>query len=93
MIVYGAAAVFEALRAGRARRLLLVGRAGVPPAHNRRTADLIAEAKRAGVAVDTIAEGQAGRLAGGRPHQGGVAEVEAPHSAKGARISGWLWLA
>jgi 23S rRNA (guanosine2251-2'-O)-methyltransferase len=77
MIVYGAHAVFEALRAGRATRLSLVARPGAPPA-NRRTADLIAEAKRAGVPIDTIAEEQAARLAGGRPHQGVLAEVEAP---------------
>jgi 23S rRNA (guanosine2251-2'-O)-methyltransferase len=78
MIVYGAHAVFEALRAGRATRLSLVARSGAAPPANRRTADLIAEAKRAGIPIDTIAEAQAARLAGGRPHQGVLAEVEAP---------------
>jgi 23S rRNA (guanosine2251-2'-O)-methyltransferase len=78
MIVYGAHAVFEALRAGRATRLSLVARPGTAPPANRRTADLIAEAKRAGVPIETIGEDQASRLAGGRPHQGVLAEVEAP---------------
>jgi len=76
MIVYGAHAAFEALRAGRATRLSLVARPGAAP--NRRTADLVAEAKRAGVPVDTISEEQASRLSSGRPHQGVIAEVQAP---------------
>jgi len=63
MIVYGAHAAFEALRAGRATRLSLVARPGTAP--NRRTADLVAEAKRAGVPVDTISEEQASRLSSG----------------------------
>ena len=62
MIVYGAHAAFEALRAGRATRLSLVARPGAAPAPNRRTADLVAEARRAGVPVDTISEEQASRL-------------------------------
>jgi 23S rRNA (guanosine2251-2'-O)-methyltransferase len=78
MIVWGAHAVFEALRAGRVTRLSLVARPGGPPPANRRTADLIAEAKRAGVSIDTVSEDQATRLAGGRPHQGVLAEVQAP---------------
>jgi 23S rRNA (guanosine2251-2'-O)-methyltransferase len=78
MIVYGAHAAFEALRAGRATRLSLVARSGAAPAPNRRTADLVAEAKRAGVPVDTITEEQASRLSRGRPHQGVIAEVQAP---------------
>ena len=78
MIVYGAHAVFEALRAGRATRLSLVARPGGAPPANRRTADLVSEAKRAGVPVDTVSEDQASRLAGGRPHQGVLAEVQAP---------------
>ena len=41
MIVYGAHAVFEALRAGRATRLSLVARPGGAPPANRRTADLV----------------------------------------------------
>jgi len=76
MIVYGAHAAFEALRAGRATRLSLVARSGAAP--NRRTADLIAEAKRARVPVETISEEQASRLSSGRPHQGVIAEVQAP---------------
>ncbi len=76
MIVYGAHAAFEALRAGRATRLSLVARPGTAP--NRRTADLVAEAKRAGVPVDTISEEQASRLSSGRPHQGVIAEVQTP---------------
>ncbi len=78
MIVYGAHAAFEALRAGRATRLSLVAKPGAPPASNRRTADLVAEAKRAGVPIDTITEDQASRLSSGRPHQGVIAEVQAP---------------
>ena len=78
MIVYGAHAVFEALRAGRATRLSLVARPGGAPPANRRTADLVSEAKRAGVPVDTVSEDHASRLAGGRPHQGVLAEVQAP---------------
>jgi 23S rRNA (guanosine2251-2'-O)-methyltransferase len=78
MIVHGAHAVFEALRAGRVTRLSLVARSGAAPPPNRRTADLIAEARRAGVPVDTVSEEQASRLAGGRPHQGVIAEVQAP---------------
>ena len=78
MIVYGAHAAFEALRAGRATRLSLVARPGAAPAPNRRTADLVAEAKRAGVPVDTMSEEQASRLSSGRPHQGVIAEVQAP---------------
>ena len=76
MIVYGAHAAFEALRAGRATRLSLVARPGTTA--NRRTADLVAEAKRARVPVDTISEEQASRLSSGRPHQGVIAEVQAP---------------
>jgi 23S rRNA (guanosine2251-2'-O)-methyltransferase len=78
VIVYGAHAVFEALRAGRARRVSLVTRRGGAPPDNRRTADLVAEARRAGVPVDTVSEEEASRLASGRPHQGVVAEVETP---------------
>ena len=78
MIVYGAHAAFEALRAGRATRLSLVARPGAAAAPNRRTADLVAEARRAGVPVDTITEDQASRLSSGRPHQGVIAEVQAP---------------
>ena len=78
MIVYGAHAVFEALRAGRARRVSLVTRRGAAPPDNRRTADLVAEARRAGVPVDTVSDEEASRLASGRPHQGVIAEVEAP---------------
>jgi 23S rRNA (guanosine2251-2'-O)-methyltransferase len=78
MTVYGAHAVFEALRAGRVTRLLLVGRPGGAPAPNRRTSDLVAEAQRAGVRVETIAEDDAARLAGGRAHQGVLAEVTVP---------------
>jgi 23S rRNA (guanosine2251-2'-O)-methyltransferase len=78
MIVYGAHAVFEALRAGRVTRLSLVARGGGAPAPNRRTSDLVAEAQRAGVRVETISEEEAGRLARGRPHQGVLAEVTVP---------------
>ena len=84
MIVYGAHAAFEALRAGRATRLSLVAR----PARrrpNRRMADLVAEAKRAGVPVDTISEEQASRLSSGRPHQGVIAEVQAPDGLDAGR--------
>jgi 23S rRNA (guanosine2251-2'-O)-methyltransferase len=78
MTVYGAHAVFEALRAGRVTRLLLVGRGGGAPAPNRRTSDLVAEAQRAGVRVETVSEEQALRLSGGRPHQGVLADVTMP---------------
>ncbi len=76
MIVYGAHAVFEALRAGRATRLSLVARPGAAP--NRRSADLVAEARRAGVPIVTIGEDEASRLSSGRSHQGVIAEVQAP---------------
>jgi 23S rRNA (guanosine2251-2'-O)-methyltransferase len=88
MIVYGAHAVFEALRAGRATRVSLVARPGGAPAANRRTADLVAEAKRAGVPVDTVTEEQASRLAGGRPHQGVLAEVSIPQEWTPADLVG-----
>ena len=83
MIVYGGHAAFEALRAGRATRLSLVARPGAAP--NRRMADLVAEAKRAGVPVDTISEEQASRLSSGRPHQGVIAEVQAPDGLDAGR--------
>jgi len=78
VIVFGAHAVFEALRAGRATRVSLVARGSGAPAANKRTADLVAEARRAGVPVDTISEDQASKLSSGRPHQGVIAEVGIP---------------
>ena len=88
MIVYGAHAVFEALRAGRATRVSLVARGGGAPAANKRTADLVAEARRAGVPVDTISEDQASKLSSGRPHQGVVAEVGIPQEWSPADLVG-----
>jgi 23S rRNA (guanosine2251-2'-O)-methyltransferase len=88
VIVYGTHAVFEALRAGRATRVSLVARGGGAPAGNRRTADLVAEARRAGVPVDTISEDQASKLSGGRPHQGVVAEVAMPQAWTPADLVG-----
>ena len=87
MIVYGAHAVFEALRAGRATRVSLVARGGAPAA-NKRTADLVAEARRAGVPVDTISEDQASKLSSGRPHQGVIAEVGIPQEWSPADLVG-----
>ena len=88
MIVYGAHAVFEALRAGRATRVSLVARSGGAPAANKRTADLVAEARRAGVPIDTISEDQASKLSSGRPHQGVVAEVGIPQEWSPADLVG-----
>ena len=88
MIVYGAHAVFEALRAGRATRVSLVARGGGAPAANKRTADLVAEARRAGVPIDTISEDQASKLSSGRPHQGVVAEVGIPQEWSPADLVG-----
>ena len=88
MIVYGAHAVFEALRAGRATRVSLVARGGGAPAANKRTADLVAEARRAGVPIDTISEDQASKLSSGRPHQGVVAEVGMPQEWSPADLVG-----
>jgi len=88
VIVYGAHAVFEALRAGRATRVSLVARGGGAPAANKRTADLVAEARRAGVPVDTISEDQASKLSSGRPHQGVVAEVGIPQEWSPADLVG-----
>jgi len=88
VIVYGAHAVFEALRAGRATRVSLVARGGGAPAANKRTADLVAEARRAGVPIDTISEDQASKLSSGRPHQGVVAEVGIPQEWSPADLVG-----
>jgi len=88
VIVYGAHAVFEALRAGRATRVSLVARGGGAPAANKRTADLVAEARRAGVPVDTISEDQASKLSSGRPHQGVIAEVGIPQEWSPADLVG-----
>ena len=70
---------FEALRAGPGDAPVAGPRGRAARRRpNRRTADLVAEAKRAGVPVDTISEEQASRLSSGRPHQGMIAEVQAP---------------
>ena len=77
MIVYGAHAAFEALRAGRATRLSLVGRPGAcaePPYRP------IWSPRRSGPACRSTPSPRSRHrgLSSGRPHQGVIAEVQAP---------------
>jgi 23S rRNA (guanosine2251-2'-O)-methyltransferase len=71
MIVYGINAVGEALRAGRVRRLRLAQR------DDERVRRLLDEAAARGVTVTRVAREVLDREAGGRPHQGVVAELAA----------------
>ena len=69
MLIYGLNPVAEALRAGRVRRLRIGPRADT------RSDEIIALAKRAGVAVERVDASALERLAGGAAHQGIVAEL------------------
>jgi 23S rRNA (guanosine2251-2'-O)-methyltransferase len=69
MIVYGINAVGEALRAGRVRRISVAQR------DDARVRVLLEEAAARGVAVTRVARELLDRDAGGRPHQGVLAEL------------------
>jgi 23S rRNA (guanosine2251-2'-O)-methyltransferase len=69
MIIYGINPVREALRARRVRALRVSDRA------DRRLADLLSAAERAGVAINRVPAAELDRAAGGDRHQGIVAEI------------------
>jgi 23S rRNA (guanosine2251-2'-O)-methyltransferase len=69
MIIYGFNPVIEALRAGRVRRLRVGARA------DKRTDEVVALAKRSGVAIERTDAAALERLARGGVHQGIVAEL------------------
>jgi 23S rRNA (guanosine2251-2'-O)-methyltransferase len=71
MIIYGVNPILEAIRS-HAERVRYVGVAREETARHQR---LIAEAKRAGVAVRNLAADQIDRLAGRGVHNGAVAEI------------------
>lgn len=70
MRVWGVNPVIEALRAGRARRVL------VTPAAEARVKQVLRNAEGAGVQVERVSAGELDRLTKGGVHQGVVAEVE-----------------
>ena len=72
MIIYGINPVLEALRAGRVRACASGARADA------RIDELLALARRQGVAVERVDAQALDRAARGGVHQGVVAEVEAP---------------
>ncbi len=72
MIVYGINPVLEALRAGRVRRLRVGGRA------DRRIEEALSLARTSNVPVDRVEPEALERAAGGRAHQGIVAELSPP---------------
>jgi 23S rRNA (guanosine2251-2'-O)-methyltransferase len=69
MIVYGINPVLEALRAGRVKAIRLSARSGP------RVDEIIGRAGEAGVAVSRVAADVLNREAGGRVHQGVVADL------------------
>jgi 23S rRNA (guanosine2251-2'-O)-methyltransferase len=73
MQVYGINAVAEALRAGRAARILVSER------NEGRIAEILALANRDGIRVERVSPDVLDRATGGRPHQGVAADVESPH--------------
>lgn len=72
MLVYGLNPVIEALRAGRVRKLR------VGPRSDRRLEDVVALAKKAGVAIERTDAAALDRATKGGVHQGVAAEVDAP---------------
>jgi len=72
MIIYGLNPVLEALKAGRAQRVKVGGRA------DRRVDEAIALARARGVPVDRVEPSVLERVARGGAHQGIAAEVDAP---------------
>jgi len=72
MIIYGLNPVLEALKAGRAHRVKVGGRA------DRRVDEAIALARARGVPVDRVEPSVLERVARGGAHQGIAAEVDAP---------------
>ena len=72
MIVYGVNPVMEALRAGRVRKLR------VGPRSDRRVEEVLALARKSGVAIERTDAAALDRVARGGVHQGLVAEVDAP---------------
>jgi 23S rRNA (guanosine2251-2'-O)-methyltransferase len=73
VIIYGVNPVLEALRAGRVRRLRIGPRA------DKRSEQLLALARQAGVAIERVDAAALERLARGGVHQGVVAELAAIH--------------
>jgi 23S rRNA (guanosine2251-2'-O)-methyltransferase len=73
VIIYGLNPVFEALRAGRVRRLRIGPRA------DKRSEQLLALARQAGVAIERVDAPALERLARGGVHQGVVAELAPIH--------------
>ena len=71
MIIYGVNAVIEGLRAGRVRAIRLAS-------VSRKTAEVRRLAARAGVPVTQVPVSALHRAAGGRTHQGVVADATAP---------------
>ena len=72
MIVYGVNPVMEALRAGRVRKLR------VGPRSDRRVEEVLALARKSGVAIERTDAAALDRAARGGVHQGLAAEVDAP---------------
>ena len=72
MIVYGVNPVMEALRAGRVRKLR------VGPRSDRRVEEVLALARKSGVAIERTDAAALDRVARGGVHQGLAAEVDAP---------------
>jgi 23S rRNA (guanosine2251-2'-O)-methyltransferase len=72
MIVYGVNPVLEALRAGRVRKLR------VGPRSDRRVEEVLALARKAGVAIERADSASLDRAARGGVHQGLAAEIDAP---------------
>ena len=72
MIIYGINPVFEALRAGRVRRVRVGTR------DDRRVEEVIALARESGVGVERVDAPALDRAARGGVHQGVVADLEPP---------------
>ncbi len=71
MIIYGINPVFEALHAGRVRRLRVAAR------HDKRMNDVIAAAAKCGIKAETADASVLDRLTRGGVHQGVAADVDA----------------
>ena len=74
MMVYGINPVLEALKAGRATRVRVAGRADA------RVQQVLSEAGRRSVPVIHVEPGELDRASRGEPHQGVVADVAAPRA-------------
>jgi 23S rRNA (guanosine2251-2'-O)-methyltransferase len=81
MLIYGIHSVLEALRAGRVRQVQVADHAGD------RLVQVLDEAAARGVAIRRVTRDALARAAGGRPHQGVVAEVAAAPAATVAELA------